>query len=114
LNKTINLIYLNNLNKALIPYDIKNYSDTFRTDITPDDWIFPIIWSVIYLWQFAWLVYVFVSLFRKTRDGCLFYRKFPLLNYPMFIWFILNNIFIIVWIFMAGNKFLHVNRSLRF
>lgn len=105
----INWTLIDSFFLAIIPYDSKTFLNEFKTDITPNYSIYYTILSIIFVWQFFWLVYVLLSLIRKTQDDCLIYKKHPFFDFPMLFWFFLANLLMIIGIFAAGNKFLNVN-----
>uniref|UniRef100_A0A1B8YA49 Uncharacterized protein n=1 Tax=Xenopus tropicalis TaxID=8364 RepID=A0A1B8YA49_XENTR len=82
----------------------KNVSDKYSLDITPAGWTFS-IWSVIYIWNGAWIVYAVSTLFRRNSMGYIYVT--PGLHPPEFfvIW-IVNNIVNIGWLFLWDQEIL--------
>ncbi|XP_071836441.1 uncharacterized protein [Apostichopus japonicus] len=54
-----------------------NISDRFDTEITPAGWTFS-IWGVIYIFQALWIIYILISICRRTESG-------PLYKNPMIV-----------------------------
>ncbi|XP_041824760.1 uncharacterized protein si:ch211-161h7.5 [Melanotaenia boesemani] len=73
-----------------------NVSAVFDTQLTPSGWTFN-IWSVIYIWLTAIVVYTLAGLCRKTAYGYV-YCSPPVLPYGFFISWCLNLCFNIGWL----------------
>ena len=122
---------------SLIPNDIGQLSySIYDIDITPAGWVFATIWSLIFffqvnyfynhashskskivdglifIFQFIWLIYNFICIFRTTNDEILLYRKVNFLPMGSLIAFMINNIMVITWIFLYTNKYAAVSYSL--
>lgn len=59
---------------SLGPYDTTtgNVSAVFDTQITPSGWTFN-IWSVIYVWLTAMIIYILTGLCRKLRSNFIYF-----------------------------------------
>ncbi|KAM4705000.1 uncharacterized protein WCC33_009831 [Rhinophrynus dorsalis] len=81
-----------------------NISSKYSLEITPAGWTFS-IWSVIYIWNGLWIVYVFSTLFRRNKSGFVYLK--PGIHTPEFfaVW-ILNNIINISWLFLWDQEIL--------
>ncbi|XP_029935815.1 uncharacterized protein LOC115379233 [Myripristis murdjan] len=75
-----------------------NVSDVYDTQVTPSGWTFN-IWSVIYIWLIAMLVYILTGLCRKNGYGYV-YCKPAVLPYGFFISWCLNMCFNIGWLLL--------------
>ncbi|XP_029979777.1 uncharacterized protein LOC115411701 [Sphaeramia orbicularis] len=73
-----------------------NVSAVFDTQITPSGWTFN-IWSVIYVWLTAMIIYILTGLCRKNGYGYV-YCSPPVLPYGFFINWCLNLCFNIGWL----------------
>ncbi|XP_037613524.1 uncharacterized protein LOC119480938 [Sebastes umbrosus] len=73
-----------------------NVSAVFDTQITPSGWTFN-IWSVIYVWLTAMIIYIVAGLCRKNGNGYV-YCSPPVLPYGFFISWCLNLCFNIGWL----------------
>ncbi|CAF1553924.1 unnamed protein product, partial [Adineta ricciae] len=67
---------------------IAQVSDENATEFTPAKATF-FICALIYIWQFAFLIYAIVNIWRKTDDGRLYLHPYTL-HYAIFIFFLLN------------------------
>ncbi|KAM9308324.1 uncharacterized protein PAF06_012515 [Gastrophryne carolinensis] len=81
-----------------------NISNNNPLDVTPAGWTFS-IWSVIYIWNGLWIVYVVSTLFRRNKMGPIYSK--PAIHPPEFyaLW-ILNNIINIGWLFLWDRELL--------
>ncbi|KAM7390441.1 hypothetical protein PAMA_008548 [Pampus argenteus] len=73
-----------------------NVSDQFDTQITPSGWTFS-IWSVIYIWLTAMIIYIVTGLCRRNGYGYV-YCSPAVLPYGFFISWCLNLCFNIAWL----------------
>lgn len=87
----------------LFKSNVGNVSDLYPVEVTPAGWVFSIVWTVIFVWQYIWLIYAFICLFRKTESGELLYRSQNFMNYGILIAFAVNNAVIIAWLFLWDN-----------
>ncbi|XP_054479363.1 uncharacterized protein LOC129111093 [Anoplopoma fimbria] len=80
------------------PYDTTtaNVSAVFDTQITPSGWTFN-IWSIIYVWLIAMIIYIVAGLFRKNGYGYV-YCSPAVLPYGFFISWCINLCFNIGWL----------------
>ncbi|KAK5877857.1 hypothetical protein CesoFtcFv8_025326 [Champsocephalus esox] len=83
---------------GLGPYDTTtgNVSAVFDTQITPSGWTFT-IWSVIYVWLIAMMIYIVTGLCRKNGYGYV-YCSPAVLPYGFFISWCFNLCFNIGWL----------------
>ncbi|KAM5157349.1 uncharacterized protein ACMZJ9_008675 [Mantella aurantiaca] len=81
-----------------------NISAKYPLDVTPAGWTFS-IWSVIYIWNGLWIVYVISTLFRRNKYGRVYAK--PTVHPPEFfaLW-ILNNLINIAWLFLWDRELL--------
>ncbi|XP_013394717.1 uncharacterized protein LOC106162124 [Lingula anatina] len=82
-------LYLNNTG------DIADY---FYLEITPAGWMFS-VWGFIYTWQYLWIIYGIINIFRRTDDGY-FYAVYPIMPPAMYAVFTVNNIANVVWLIL--------------
>ncbi|CAF3474063.1 unnamed protein product, partial [Rotaria sp. Silwood2] len=68
------------------------------TEFTPADWTFS-IWSIIYCWQAAWLIYAITRIPRKSYINYLYIVP-NTLHFTVFVFYIINMILNIGWLFM--------------
>lgn len=96
----ISAVELNGLFKTTA----SNVSAKYPLDVTPAGWTFS-IWSVIYIWNGLWIVYVFSTLFRRNKMGRVYAK--PTIHPPEFfaLW-ILNNLINIGWLFLWDRELL--------
>ncbi|KAM4689398.1 uncharacterized protein O3C94_007494 [Discoglossus pictus] len=82
----------------------KNVSDKYSLEITPAGWTFS-IWSVIYIWNGLWIIYVVSTIFRRNNLGRVYLQ--PTIHPPEFfaLW-ILNNIINIGWLFLWDREYI--------
>ncbi|XP_034562760.1 uncharacterized protein LOC117829253 [Notolabrus celidotus] len=73
-----------------------NVSAVFDTQITPSGWTFN-IWSVIYVWLTAMVIYIVTGLCRKNGYGYV-YCSPPVLPYGFFVSWCINLCFNIGWL----------------
>ena len=73
---------------------IANVSDTFSLDITPAGWAFS-IWAVIYIWNFAFVVY---ALTTECRDVP------PVLNGLFYLLYIVCDVLNVAWIYAFTSE----------
>ncbi|XP_069015491.1 uncharacterized protein [Embiotoca jacksoni] len=73
-----------------------NVSAVFDTQLTPSGWTFS-IWSVIYVWLTAMIIYIVAGLCRKNGYGYVYCTP-PVLPYGFFISWCLNLCFNIGWL----------------
>ncbi|TWW70954.1 hypothetical protein D4764_17G0004370 [Takifugu flavidus] len=73
-----------------------NVSAVFDTQLTPSGWTFN-IWSVIYIWLTAMIIYILSGLCRKNADGYV-YCSPAVLPYGFFISWCVNLCFNIGWL----------------
>ena len=87
------LIYFIRICKFDTGASVSDTAHKYELMVTPSDWTFA-IWAVIYLWQFAWIIYVLYLCYRYEMKqiiiGRLFYIFFILAN-------VLNALWIITW-----------------
>ncbi|CAH2284630.1 Hypothetical predicted protein [Pelobates cultripes] len=81
-----------------------NVSDKYPLDVTPAGWTFS-IWSVIYIWNGLWIVYVLSTLFRRSKDEYI-YAKLGIHPPEFFTMWILNNSINIGWLFIWDKEYL--------
>ena len=75
--------------------------------MTPVSLVFPIIWTTIYAWQAVWLLYGLTTICRRMRNtGSYLYVYPPLIPKLTYIFFILNNVVVTVWIFLWDREYL--------
>lgn len=46
----------------------------YPTELTPSAWSMSCIWYLVYAWQFVWIVYSIIGIFRRTSSGTYFYQ----------------------------------------
>ncbi|KAM3929127.1 uncharacterized protein RB166_006906 [Leptodactylus fuscus] len=81
-----------------------NISAKYPLEVTPASWTFS-IWSVIYIWNGLWIVYVFSTLFRSNKRGRIYIQ--PQIHPPeFFAMWILNNLINIGWLFLWDRELL--------
>ncbi|KAK6975796.1 hypothetical protein BgiMline_022180 [Biomphalaria glabrata] len=86
------------LSKGLFIHGIANISNQFPLNITPAGWAFS-IWGLIYLNQFAWVLYNLALICRSTPNGPAYLN--PIILSPAFlIFFSLSSAFNIGWLFL--------------
>jgi hypothetical protein len=100
--------------RSIFPSDVGGQANNFYLDVTPASWVFSSVWTVIFVWNFSWLVYAFVNIFRTSRDGEVFYRRYDIFHFLQFFAFIFNNVCIIAWLFLWTNAFAGVNSFFKF
>ncbi|KAG8571378.1 hypothetical protein GDO81_011620 [Engystomops pustulosus] len=81
-----------------------NISGKYPLDVTPAGWTFS-IWSVIYIWNGLWIIYVVSTLFRRNKSGPVYLQ--PEVHPPEFfaLW-IVNNLINIGWLFLWDRELL--------
>ncbi|XP_077126210.1 uncharacterized protein LOC143782555 [Ranitomeya variabilis] len=81
-----------------------NISANYPLDATPAGWTFS-IWSIIYIWNGLWIIYVVSTLFRSNKRGRIYLQ--PAIHPPEFfaLW-ILNNLLNIGWLFLWDRELL--------
>ncbi|CAF4640819.1 unnamed protein product [Rotaria sp. Silwood1] len=79
-----------------------NISDNNLTEFTPANWTFS-IWSIIYLWQAAWLIYAITRISRKANTNYLYIVP-NTLHFSVFIFYIINMILNIGWLFIWDQE----------
>ncbi|TNN88820.1 hypothetical protein EYF80_000697 [Liparis tanakae] len=84
-----------------------NVSAVFDTEITPAGWTFN-IWSVIYVWLVAMVIYIVTGLCRKNGYGYV-YCSPAVLPYGFFISWCLNLCFNIGWLLVWDQGFVLEN-----
>ncbi|XP_045923807.1 uncharacterized protein si:ch211-161h7.5 [Micropterus dolomieu] len=86
------------------PYDTTtaNVSAVFDTQLTPSGWTFN-IWSVIYIWLTAMIIYILTGLCRKNGYGYV-YCSPAVLPYGFFISWCLNLCFNIGWLLVWDKR----------
>ncbi|XP_008112923.1 uncharacterized protein LOC103279469 [Anolis carolinensis] len=77
---------------------VGNISRHHDTDFTPASWAF-FIWNLIFLWQYAWLVYALSGLCRRNELGWV-YMLPDVLPLPFYWIWMLNNALNIGWLFL--------------
>ncbi|KAH9513813.1 hypothetical protein Btru_031466 [Bulinus truncatus] len=86
------------LSKGLFLHGVANISNQFPLNITPAGWAFS-IWGLIYLNQFAWVLYNLALICRTTPNGPAYLN--PIILSPAFlIFFSLSSAFNIGWLFL--------------
>ncbi|XP_069816229.1 uncharacterized protein [Dendropsophus ebraccatus] len=81
-----------------------NISAKYPLEVTPAGWTFS-IWSVIYIWNGLWIVYVVSTLFRSNKRGRIYLQ--PAIHPPeFFVMWILNNLINIGWLFLWDRELL--------
>ncbi|XP_013413395.1 uncharacterized protein LOC106175794 [Lingula anatina] len=89
---------------ALFLNNTGDVSDAYYLEITPAGWTFS-IWGIIYFWQVCFLIYALVSLCRKGPKGYLYVNP-GLLPAGTFIFYIVNNLCNISWLFLWDRQIL--------
>jgi hypothetical protein len=79
------------ISPKLFPQPIGNTSETFKTLITPVSSTFT-IWILIYILQFAWMFFGYISLCSSGSATNLLSGKF-------FLCFMASTVFITIWLF---------------
>lgn len=102
---TIGFNVLNTLGTAypLFKSNVGNISDKYPIEITPAGWVFSTVWTIIFIWQYIWLIYAFICLFRKTNKGDYVYRAESFIHFGILIAFMINNSMVIAWLFLWDN-----------
>ncbi|XP_054762918.1 uncharacterized protein LOC129269442 [Lytechinus pictus] len=81
-------------------------SDKYDVSITPAGWAFS-IWSVIYIWQAIWIIYVIVNIFRTNKFGKVYLN--PSLVPPVFLAsYSVNLVLNIAWLFCFDRQYIPV------
>ncbi|KAM4029654.1 uncharacterized protein ACNLHF_024586 [Anomaloglossus baeobatrachus] len=90
--------------KDLFITTASNVSANYPLDATPAGWTFS-IWSIIYIWNGLWIIYVVSTLFRSNKRGRIYLQ--PAIHPPEFfaLW-ILNNLINIGWLFLWDRELL--------
>lgn len=83
---------------GIFPNKVGEISREFELDITPAGWVFGLIWSIIFTWQFCWLTYALLCLPRRIEDGKLFYKRHDMFGYPVILPFLVNSLAIMGWL----------------
>lgn len=91
--------------KPLFNSNVGNTSDTYPIEVTPAGWVFSIVWTTIFIWQYVWLIYAVTTLFRKDKDGEYIYLNNDFIHWGILIAFAVNNSVVIAWLFL-WDKFL--------
>ena len=81
-------------------------SDENNTEFTPAGWTFS-IWGIIYFWQAAWLLYAISRIPRKSNEDYLYIIP-DTLHYFVFVFYILNMILNISWLFLWDREYFGV------
>lgn len=89
--------------KPLFNNSVGAISDILYSEIVPAGWVFSLIWTTIFVWQFVWLFYALICLFRRNENHELLYLKFDFIHYGILIAFAVNNAAIIAWLFLWDN-----------
>ena len=84
------------INEKLFPQPIGNTSDDFKMLITPVTSTFT-IWIVIYVFQFAWMIFAYLSLCSSGSASNLLSGKF-------FMCFTVSTVFVTIWLFTWTRK----------
>ncbi|XP_052254988.1 uncharacterized protein LOC127860744 isoform X2 [Dreissena polymorpha] len=80
-------------------------ANAFYLEVTPAGWTFS-IWGFIYAWQAAWLLYAVVTIFRRKVGTYVYLMSvFPC---QLFIFYILNNLANVGWLFAWDRMKLYV------
>ncbi|KAK1173685.1 hypothetical protein AOXY_G3861 [Acipenser oxyrinchus oxyrinchus] len=80
----------------------QNITEKFVLQITPDAWLVS-IWTLINAWNGLWLIYVFITLFRRNQYGPVYCN--PAIHPPMFyILWIANNLLSIGFLFLWDRQ----------
>lgn len=87
-----------NIIPGLFERGISEVSNEFNTKITPAGWAFS-IWGLIYLFQFAWIIYSLALICRTTPNGPAYLNPI-VLSPAFFIFFNLSSAFNIGWLFL--------------
>ncbi|XP_006035381.2 uncharacterized protein LOC102565820 [Alligator mississippiensis] len=90
--------------KGIFHNSVGNISNKYNTGFTPAGGTF-LIWNVIFLWQFAWLIYALSGICRRNELGWV-YMKPDLLPISFYLVWILNNILIVGWLFLWDREYL--------
>ncbi|MEE6464632.1 hypothetical protein FKM82_006308 [Ascaphus truei] len=90
--------------KGLFLTTASNVSSKYSLEITPAGWTFS-IWSVIYIWNGLWILYIHSTLFRRNKLDYVYIK--PRVHPPEFfgLW-ILNNLINIAWLFLWDREYL--------
>ena len=81
-------------------------SDENNTEFTPAGWTFS-IWGIIYFWQAAWLLYAISRIPRKSNEDYLYIVP-DTLHYFVFVFYILNMVLNISWLFLWDREYFGV------
>lgn len=73
---------------------VENVSDRFALDITPAGWSFS-IWGLIYLWNFAYIVYAITTEFRDVP---------PVLNGLFYLLYIACDVTNVAWLYAFTSE----------
>ncbi|XP_030840729.1 uncharacterized protein LOC588719 [Strongylocentrotus purpuratus] len=83
---------------------VGNLSNKYPTPVTPAGYTFS-IWGLIYLWNFAWIIYVLTTLCRTNSRGPVFLN--PPATTVMFLnSFMLNNVANMLWLVLWDREYL--------
>lgn len=92
---------------SLFKSNVGNLSNKYELDITPAGWTFS-IWSVIYIWMAAAIIFYISTIFSTSEVGRLYLNpEIVSLWYSFF--FILNLLSNIVWIFVWDREYLIIS-----
>ncbi|XP_041474094.1 uncharacterized protein LOC121422918 [Lytechinus variegatus] len=79
-------------------------SGKYPTPVTPAGYAFS-IWGLIYLWNFAWIIYILTTLCRSNSRGPVYLN--PPATTVMFLnSYMINNVANILWLFLWDREYL--------
>jgi len=81
-------------------------SDKYYSSITPAGWAFT-IWSVIYIWQAIWIIYVIANIFRTNKFGKVYLNP-PTVTAPFLATYSINLVLNIAWLFTWDRQYVPV------
>ncbi|XP_041474157.1 uncharacterized protein LOC121422972 [Lytechinus variegatus] len=83
---------------------VGNISNKYPTPVTPAGYTFS-IWGLIYLWNFAWIIYILTTLCRSNSRGPVYLN--PPATTVMFLnSYMINNVANILWLFLWDREYL--------
>lgn len=90
--------------RVIFSQDICSMSSKYIVDIMPTATVFTLLWSLIYIWQLAWLLYACVCAFRRAPDGTPLLERVDFLPPNLFVSFLLSKIACDIWLFTWANE----------
>ncbi|KAJ8033960.1 hypothetical protein HOLleu_24356 [Holothuria leucospilota] len=93
---------------AIFTSSTGNISDVYTTEITPAGWTFS-IWGVIYIFNACWLIHLFSTICRTSRNGGPVYNNPTIVSVVFLVVYTVNMLLNVSWLLLWDRTLFEVS-----